>query len=138
MMEENNLQSLDLSALDSLLSKKDSAVCRPEVSSAAYWDMVMSHWESAISGIISQTIVGLIEDSPAWANWAMQSIPGPLPWELGGPTLLPTLRMHIKELQRHVMSQSSPQEARAVISRFATSISTYTLASLDFVSFNGI
>jgi hypothetical protein len=138
MMQENNLHSLDLAALNSLLSKKDSTICRPEVSSAAYWDLVVDHWESTVSGIMSQTIVGLIEDNSAWARWAAQSIPGPFSWVLGGRTLLPSLRMQIRELQRQVMSQSSPPKARVVISRFAASISTYTLTSLDFVSFNGI
>lgn len=108
----------------------------PDLLDAAYWNSVNSAYDKTVIQILPSTVLGFFNSSNEWKYWALQNMPSPPAWL--SANIKPYLEVQIELLKAKALATHNATLATVFVQDFAGAISGYTLAVLDFVSFNGI
>jgi len=128
---------LVLAPLDNLSLTQGNSSTLADLTDSAYWGEVHSSELQTYEEIVPQTVIGFIDSSEAWKAWALQNLPESPSWLDTG---------FVAQAQSQVSavdpgSGGNNESASAVeqgVDGFAASAAGVTLASLDFISFNGL
>src|SRR5438128_7644522 len=129
--DSSRLSLTDLSKL-----KIDKSNATSDLLTQTYWNSVSAAYGTSILQIIPNTIIGLINSSADWRNWAFRNIPSPPLWFSSGITQY--MEEQFFFLRAKALATNNATLAALVIKGLAASIAGYTLAPLDFVLLNGI
>src|SRR5438128_1455134 len=125
---------LSLTDLSNLKIDKSNATA--DLLNQTYWNSVSAAYGTSIIQIVPNTIIGLINSSADWRNWAFRNIPSPPLWFSSGITQY--LQAQFFFLRAKALATNNATLAALVIKGLAASTPGYTLAPLDFVLLNGI
>ncbi|MGA2663617.1 MAG: hypothetical protein ABSF83_01560 [Nitrososphaerales archaeon] len=125
---------LDLTALATLPISNNSPTVS-DLANVTYWKEVVNDWGADLAEILPQTVVGYMNDSGGWRSWALQYMPEPPAWFSVG--FIPYYYGSVFDLDRAGGTETG-QAALANIRQYAASAAGYSLAALDFVTFNGL
>ena len=127
---------LVLAPLDNLSLAQGNSGAPPDVVEPSFWGEVHASELRTYEEIIPQTVMGFFNSSQEWKAWALQHLPNSSGWLATG---------FVAEAQNQVIavdpssrSDESPTAVQQGVYEFAASAAGVTLASLDFVSFNGL
>ena len=135
--QQGSPTSLDLANLELLsFSIPSSSSPSQDLRNATFWSMVDVSYARNIATLIPQTVLGYIQSSGMWKNWTIQNMFDSPSWIDAGP--IPALDRQFDTLQAEALNSTSSSTARGYVTDFAASVSGYTLAALDFVTFNGL
>src|SRR5438128_10704100 len=129
--DPSRLSLADLSNL-----KIDKSNATSDLLTQTYWNSVSAAYGTSILQIIPNTIIGLINSSADWRNWAFRNIPSPPLWFSSGITQY--MEEQFFFLRAKALATNNATLAALIIKGLAASIAGYTLAPLDFVLLNGI
>ena len=127
--------SPDLGVLASLSGMTDSNVA-PDLAATDFWRLTTSQWEYSLNKILSETVAGYIDSSPEWRSWARYRIADRPPWLTASSRLVEYLGAPVEGL--HSQPASHSRDVAMAVCKFAASVSTYSLDSLDYLSFDGV
>lgn len=103
---------------------------------SSYWRIVESQFAITINELIPQTILGFINSSEYWKQWAAQDLPSlPLWIDMG---VEPYLDASTIQLASESLSSGNATKATLLVQQYADTIAGLSLAALDFVTFNGL
>src|ERR1700722_4646747 len=135
--QQSSPNSLDLANLELLpLSMPSSSSPSQDLRNSTFWSMAWKSYGTAIADLLPQTVLGYLQNSGMWKNWTIQNFYDPPSWISAGRG--PTLDQKFQTLQEEALDSGSPGAARNDVMNFAASVAGYTLAALDFVTFNGL
>ena len=135
--QQSSPNSLDLANLQLLsLSMPSGSSTSQDLRNSTFWSMAWKSFGTTITTLLPQTVLGYLQDSGMWKNWTIQNFYDPPSWVSAGP--VPTLDQKFETLQEEALDSGSPGAARSDVMNFAATVSGYTLAALDFVTFNGL
>lgn len=128
---------LVLAPLANLSLTQGNSSAPADLTSPAFWGQVDSSELQTYEQIVPQTVIGFIDSSEVWKAWAAQNLPDPPSWLDTG---------FVAQAQSQVSALdpgSNGHGGNATVLEqgvddFAASAAGVTLASLDFVSFNGL
>lgn len=108
-----------------------------DLSNSTFWQEVRASGLQTYEELVPQTVIGFYNSSLEWRAWALQNLPGYSAWLDGG---------FVGQAQGQValldpFSSGRNESSGAVeqgIHGFAASVAGVSLASLDFVTFNGL
>jgi hypothetical protein len=110
-----------------------------DLASPAYWQEIHVAEYQTYEQLIPQTVMGFFNDSEAWREWALQYIPSSPDWlTIGFATVA---QGQVTAIEPASNSGNGTENATAIslgVQNFAAGAAGLTLASLDFVSFNGL
>jgi hypothetical protein len=127
---------LSLAPLGGLSLTKGNGSTTADLSNLTFWQQVQASEYQTYEEIVPQTVMGFFNSSEEWRDWAQQYIPDSGSWLATG---------FVTDAQGRAMAveptsggaESSTAVAQG-IQEFAASAAGVTLASLDFVSLNGL
>src|SRR2546425_8533410 len=125
------LKLTDLSNL-----KIDGSSATSDLLNRTYWNSVYVAYTNSLLRILPNTVIGLINSSNDWRTWSFRNIPSPPPWLSSGITQY--MQEQFFFVRDKAMATNNATLAAFTIKGLATSIAGFSLAALDFVSFNGI
>ena len=126
--------ALDLSDLSSLKIEKSNVVI--DLLDLNYWSSVATAYRQSLAQIIPGTVLGFVNSSVEWRSWAFVNMPSPPSWLRLGINWY--LERQLLLLQDKVLAANNGTVAASLVKALAASIAGYSLAILDFVSFNGV
>src|SRR2546422_6725671 len=129
--DPSGLKLTDLSNL-----KIDGSSATSDLLNTTYWNSVYVAYKNSLLQILPNTIIGLINSSNDWRTWAFRNIPSPPPWLSSGITQY--MQEQFFFVRDKALATNNATLAAFTIKGLATSIAGFSLAVLDFVSFNGI
>jgi hypothetical protein len=135
--QSDNATTLDLSNLALLpFSTSSNTDSSHNLLNSSYWSMVDASYWQTIETLIPQTVVGFLQSSQSWKNWTMENMIDPPSWVASGP--IPAIDQELRNLQSEAINSTNSGQALGYVTNFATSISGYSLAALDYVTFDGL
>jgi len=128
---------LVLAPLGNLSLTRGNSSALADLADPAYWGEVHSSELQTYEEIVPQTVVGFIDSSEQWKAWALRNLPDSPSWLDTG---------FVAQAQSQVSAVAPGgsgygENVTAVeqgVDGFAASAAGVTLASLDFLSFNGL
>jgi len=120
----------------SLSSGNGSGASPTDLTNQSYWQQVRASELQTYEQLIPQTVLGFFNSSQEWRDWAYQYIPDPPGWFASGVEVFSAGQVQALEPSTGTTENSS--EVALGIQNFAASAAGVTLASLDFISFNGL
>src|SRR2546427_5728615 len=129
--DSSRLKLTDLSNL-----KIDRSSATSDLLNETYWNSVKAAYGTSLLQVLPNTIIGFINSSNDWRNWAFRNIPSPPSWFTSGITLYMQEQLFV--LRANVLATNNATLAALFIQGLAASIAGYSLAALDFVSLNGL
>src|SRR2546428_9866795 len=130
----SSVSALDLSDLASLKIEKSNVVS--DLLDLNYWSSVATAYRQSLAQIIPGTVLGFVNSSVEWRSWAFENMPSPPSWLRLGINWY--LERQLLLLQDKVLAADNGTVAALLVKTTAASIAGYSLAILDFVSFNGV
>src|SRR3989454_265002 len=129
--DPSGLKLADLSNL-----KIDGSSATSDLLNGTYWNSVYAAYGNSLLQILPNTVIGLINSSNDWRTWSFRNIPSPPPWLSSGITQY--MQEQFFFVRDKALATNNATLAGLTIKGLATSIAGFSLAVLDFVSFNGI
>ncbi len=129
--DPSGLKLTDLSNL-----KIDGSSATSDLLNTTYWNSVYVAYGNSLLQILPNTVIGLINSSNDWRTWSFRNIPSPPPWLSSG--LAQYMQEQFFFVRDEALATNNATLAALTIKGLATSIAGFSLAVLDFVSFNGI
>ena len=129
--DPSGLKLTDLSNL-----KIDGSSATSDLLNRTYWNSVYVAYGNSLLRILPNTVIGLINSSNDWRTWSFRNIPSPPPWLSSGITQY--MQEQFFFVRDNALATNNATLAALTIKGLATSIAGFSLAVLDFVSFNGI
>src|SRR3989442_3165431 len=130
----STVSALDLSDLAGLKIEKSNVVS--DLLDLNYWSSVATAYRQSLAQIIPGTVLGFVNSSVEWRSWAFENMPSPPSWLRLGINWC--LERQLLLLQDKVLAADNGTVAALLVKTTAASIAGYSLAILDFVSFNGV
>jgi hypothetical protein len=128
---------LILTPLDNLSLTQRNSSALADLTDPAYWEEVHSSELQTYEEILPQTVIGFINSSEEWKAWALQYLPDSPSWVNTG--FVAQAQSQVSALDPS--SSGNDDNVTAVeqgVNNFAASAAGVTLASLDFISFDGL
>src|SRR5206468_410672 len=116
--------------------KLDGSSATSDLLNGTHWDSVYVAYRNSLLRILPNTVIGLIDSSNDWRTWSFRNIPSPPPWLSSGITQY--MQEQFFFVRDKALATNNATLAAFTIKSLATSIAGFSLAVLDFVSFNGI
>src|SRR5438876_8880514 len=129
--DPSGLRLTDLSNL-----KIDESSATSDLLNRTHWNSVYVAYTNSLLRILPNTVIGLINSSNDWRTWSFRNIPSPPPWLNSGITQY--MQEQFFFVRDRALATNNATLAGLTIKGLATSIAGFSLAVLDFVSFNGI
>src|SRR5712691_11957 len=129
--DPSGLKLTDLSNL-----KIDESSATSDLLNQTHWNSVYVAYGNSLLRILPNTVIGLINSSNDWRTWSFRNIPSPPPWLSSGITQY--MQEQFFFVRDKALATNNATLAALTIKGLATSIAGFSLAVLDFVSFNGI
>jgi len=120
----------------SLTTPRGNGSATSDFMDAAYWKEVSASEYQTYEQLIPQTVLGFFNSSQEWRDWALQYIPVPPSWLANG--LVFDAEGQVQALEPASGGTGNSTVIAQGIQNFAASAAGVTLASLDFLSFNGL
>jgi hypothetical protein len=120
----------------SLTTPQGNGSAVSDLTDPAYWKEVSSSELQTYEQLVPQTVLGFFNSSQEWKAWALQHIPVPPGWLAYG--LVPDAEEQVQALEPASGGTGNSTVIAQRIQNFAASAAGVTLASLDFLSFNGL
>jgi len=108
-----------------------------DLTDPAYWEEVRTSELTTYEKIVPQTVIGFFNSSEEWRAWALQNLPDAPSWLDTGFVAQAQSQVSALDPGSSGSNESAPAVERGV-NDFAASAAGVTLASLDFISFNGL
>jgi len=122
----------------SLIPSHGNGTALADLTDPGYWQLVHASEFQTYEQILPQTVLGFFNSSQEWRVWALQHIPESRNWmAVGFVTVAKGQVMAVDPGSASPRGDDSTAIAHGV-REFAVSAAGLTLASLDFVSFNGV
>src|SRR6266571_4986360 len=132
---DTNSDNLQLKELASL-SADPSSPTNKDLLNNSYWDAVYSSAKDTLGGLFRSTYLGLVNSSQGWRDWSLQHFPNATSWV--GFRVESSIHDQMVRLRSNATRTDSAADARATVRNYFASISGYSFAALDFVTFNGL
>src|SRR2546422_843994 len=132
---DTNARNLQLKELSNL-PVDSSSVTNRDLLNASYWSLVGSSVKDTLGGLFSNTYLGLVNKSQDWRNWSLRNFPNDSSWV--GFRVESSIYGQMARLESDSTRTDNAADARATVRNFFASISGYSFASLDFISYNGL
>ena len=132
---DTNSDNLQLKELSNL-PVDSSSVTNRDLLNASYWSLVGSSVKDTLGGLFSNTYLGLVNKSQDWRNWSLRNFPNDSSWV--GFRVESSIYGQMARLESDSTRTDNAADARATVRNFFASISGYSFASLDFISYNGL
>lgn len=124
---------LVLAPLDNLSLPRGGSGSLAYLTNATFWGEVDASELQAYEQLVPQTVLGFINSSQAWRDWALQRVPDPPAWIATG-----VVAAAQEEASGVGPGAGNSTAVEGSIREFAASAAGVSLAALDFVSFNGL
>src|SRR5271155_540716 len=129
--------ALVLSPLADLSLAPENSPAVQDLSNSSFWREVRASGLKTYEEIVPQTVIGFYNSSEEWRAWALQNLPGYSAWLDGGFAGQAQGQVAPLDPFSSGTNESSSAVERGIHS-FAASAAGVSLASLDFVTFNGL
>jgi len=128
---------LVLAPLANLSLTQGNASAPPDLTDPAFWGEVHASELKTYEEIVPQTVIGFFNSSEEWRAWALQYLPESPSWLDTGFVAQAQSQVSAVDPSNSGNNDSATAVEQGV-NDFAASAAGVTLASLDFISFNGL
>ena len=108
----------------------------PDLTDPGFWDQVGASQLRTYEEIVPQTVLGFFNSSEEWRAWALQNLPGSSGWLATG--FVAEARNKVVAVDPSGRINESAVAVESGVNYFAASAAGVTLASLDYLTFNGL
>jgi hypothetical protein len=127
---------LVLTPLANLSLTQGNANAPSDLTDPAYWREVHASELRTYEEIVPQTVLGFFNSSEEWRVWALQHLPDSPSWLTTGFVAEAQDQVNVVDPSSRINESATAVEQR--IDGFAASAAGVTLASLDYLTFNGL
>ncbi|MDA4118687.1 MAG: hypothetical protein OK455_10125 [Thaumarchaeota archaeon] len=129
---------LILTPLDNLSFTQRNSTASSDLTDPAFWGQVSSSEFQTYKEVVPQTVLGFYNSSEEWRSWVLQYIPSSSSWLATGFIADAQGQVSVIDPTSNGSNNESATAVESGINDFAASAAGVTLASLDFISFNGL
>ena len=126
---------LDLSQLNSISIGSNSSVAS-DLLDPSFWGEVNAATKQTFLQLAPQTVIGFLNSSQDWRDWLENNSANPPSWLHDG--FIDQVNSGAFQLSSAALGSKNTEQAASTIQSFAQAASSYTLATVDYLSLNGL